>query len=129
MTITELPTTLNENEFFLKIRHIEGQEPVGFLTKYNKNGTIPIQFSEWKSSQYGGEELPIIIHNETYQPGWKLTSWRYGKSQNWARVLHPNGFIIEIYLDNFLEIIEKNIIANGYICGRFKWTNHTLVKE
>jgi hypothetical protein len=37
------------------------------------------------------EIFKSMSFQETYRTGWKLISWRFGQSQNWARVRHPEG--------------------------------------
>jgi hypothetical protein len=128
---------LKENEYLLKIRLNTGYRgqhqsvSTGFITKFNQDGSMPISFKEWDANRWSPEkpEVPIYIHEENYRSGWKLHSWRFGKSQNWASVIHPNGFTLEIYLQQFLEIIENNTIINGEIMGNFKWENRKLIKE
>lgn len=40
----KIPEKLEDNEYLLKIRQ---SDMFGFITKYNKNGTIPKAFEEW----------------------------------------------------------------------------------
>jgi len=42
-------------------------------------------------------------------------------SQNWATLVHPNGFTVEIYLDQVLEIVKGGVIESGEIVGKWKW--------
>lgn len=115
---------LAENEFLFKEK-----DGVGFLTKLTQKGQLPKAFDEWRV--YGwppSEKLPIHVHTEVAQAGWKLVRWRIGKSQEWATMRHPEGFTVEIYLTNFLEIALNNVVDNGVILGNFKWRDHKLVK-
>jgi len=44
-------------------------------------------------------------------------------------VIHPLGFTLEIYLKQFLEIVQENDILKGEIVGEFKWENNMLIKN
>lgn len=124
--------SLAEDEYLLKIRKDgrRSDDHVGFMTKLNKTGKIPVAFDSWNSGKYGdSERLPIYVVKETFKKGWKLLSWRFGMSQNWAVMLHPDNYTVEIYLNQFLEIIESNTVINGEIQGKFKWENNELIKE
>jgi len=100
---------LKEDEYLLKIR--PGRPKTGFLTKFNKNGTFPVAFAKWGAdTEYVEgvgvvikEPLPIKVIKEEFRSGWKLDSWRYGMSQNWASVVHPKGFTVEIYLAHLVR--------------------------
>lgn len=119
---------LTENEFLLKIRNCK----TGFLTRFNQNGTVPKPFLEWGQYKYGNtpkDALPTYIFEETFRPGWRLNSYRFGKSQNWAEMLHPEGFTVEIYLTNLLDLIHLNTFKNGELIGNFKWEANKLIKE
>jgi hypothetical protein len=110
---------LKENDFLLKIR----SDNTGFLTKFNKDETISHSFLNWS------KDRPIYVFEETYKSGWKLKNWRFGQSQNWATLIHPEGFTVEIYLKQFLEIVLDNRIENGEIIGEFKWNKNKLYKN
>ena len=116
---------LKDGEYLLKIR----DDSTGFMTKLNKNGTIPKDFKSFGIPYGCKEELPIYVIEETYMFGWKLVSWRFGMSMNWAKLMHPLGFTVEIYLQNFLNIVNENTIINGVIQGNFKWVYSNLIKE
>ena len=88
-----IPNELKENEYLLKVRS-DNNTDTGFMTKYNKNGSIPVAFSQW------GRDLPTQLHVEEFNRGWKFISYRIGVSQSWATVMHPLGFTLEIYLSN-----------------------------
>ena len=127
---------LDDNEYLLKIRkdstYYEESPNTGFLTKFNKNGSIPIAFDEWGKGYHSYKsavECPIYIFKEIPRKGWKLHHWRFGKSQNWAAVLHPKGFILEIYLSQLLDIVKENTIINGEIQGEFYWKENKLIKK
>ncbi len=121
---------LNEAEFLLKVKG--GVK--GFMTKLNKNGTMPVAFDTWEKNKWIGqtkkvEDLPIYIITETPREGWKIVNWRFGMSQNWAIVMHPLGFTVEIYLEQLLEIIKGGNVINGELVGQFSWKDHKLVKK
>jgi hypothetical protein len=124
---------LKDNEFLLKIRERDGQKiPTGFLTKFNKNGTMPVSFEEWGTYQYCRSlepPLPIYIFEETYRSGWKIESWRFGQSQNWATMIHPEGFTVEIYLQQLLEIIKDSVVVNGELAAEYRWEDKKLIKR
>ena len=119
---------LKEDEYLLKIR----KDKVGFLTKLTQKGKLPVAFDGWNEGYRhtsAPDKLPIYIFKEVPRSGWKLVSWRFGQSLNWARVSHPEGFTIEIYLQQFLEIIENNIIKSGVVYGKFHWEDNKLIKD
>lgn len=135
---------LKENEYLLKIRresheginesHEDYKLPTGFITKFNKNGSIPVNFNNWGERRFYNTrnmtEIPeILIHTEDYSSGWKINGYRPGKSQNWCKLIHPNGFTLEIYLSNFFELINNVNIVNGEFIGEFKWDNNKLIKK
>jgi hypothetical protein len=120
---------LKDNEYLLKLRANGEKVATGFMTKLNKNGTIPKSLESWGNSWDSDENPDIFIIEETFRSGWKLNGWRFGMSRNWAELIHPMGFTVEIYLSNFLEIVENNIIEYGDIVGEFKWEYSNLVKN
>jgi hypothetical protein len=126
---------LQPNEFLLKLRERSGQKiPTGFLTKFNNNGSMPVSFEDWGVNHYYNnrrpdDHLPIYIFEETYRSGWKIESWRFGQSQNWATMIHPEGFTVEIYLQQLLEIIQSNTIVNGKLDGKYRWEDKKLIKK
>lgn len=120
---------LEEDEYLLKIRE---KDKVGFLTKLTQKGEIPKAFADWGFHSYYGqstETFPTYVFKEEFRSGWKLNKWRFGMSQNWASVIHPKGFSVEIYLSDFLEIVKTSTIMNGEIQGKFKWRENRLIKE
>jgi hypothetical protein len=125
-------TKLEENQYLLKIRPADKyKNETGFLTKFNKDGSIPKAFKEWGKywADKDKDSLPTYIFEETFRKGWKLEKWRFGMSQNWATVIHPEGFTVEIYLQDFLNIAKNNTIEKGEIIGEFKWEAHKLIKK
>lgn len=124
---------LKEDEYLLKIRPNNDGTQTGFLTKLTKKGDLPVAFENWETQGWYGKEnkpnYPITLHKENFSKGWKLLRWRFGQSQNWATVIHPKGFTLEIYLKQFLEIVQENTIVKGEIQGEFKWENNILIKN
>ena len=61
--------------------------------------------------------------------GWKVYDYRPGQSQQWAELVHPKGFRVEIYLENFFEILKTSILIDGVIQGEWRWEGHKLIKK
>jgi hypothetical protein len=131
---------LLEDQWMLKLRSdsewdgkkwIPDAFKTGFLSKLTKKGELPKSFTDWGGDRYGatGKDLPIYVFQESYRTGWKLISWRFGKSQNWARMRHPEGFVVEIYLSNFLDVVKETSMDQGVILGEYKWEDNKLVKK
>lgn len=119
---------LEEDEFLLKTYlYPYGNNPVpkGFMTKLNQDGSIPVKFLQWGS----GTDNPYTIVKEVFASGWRLAGFRTGESRDWAVLLHPNGYTVEIYLKNMMAIVESSIITNGVIEGEFKWEYGNLIKK
>lgn len=118
---------LAENEYLLKVR---GE--TGFMTKFNKNGSMPVAFDTWEQNKWNpnvkNPKLPIYIVGEIPREGWKIVNWRFGMSQNWATMMHPLGYTVEIYLQDLLEIINNSTVINGELMGEYMWKDHKLVK-
>ncbi len=131
MRLYEVGYKLQKNEFLLKVKEDHKGNLVGFLTKLTKQNEIPKAFLEWenKYSFQNNPELPIQIHTEVLRKGWKLKNWRFGQSQNWAILIAPEGWTIEIYLTQFLEIVQTNTIIDGEIQGEFRWESHELINH
>ena len=137
MRLYEPGYKLQENEYLLKVRPAgqrHRKEPeTGFLSKLTQKGELPKSFIDWgKAYDYETREylpMPVIqIHTEEFRGGWQLESWRFGQSQNWASVITPEGWTVEIYLSHFLDIVKNNTIINGVILGEFKWESNKLIK-
>jgi len=120
---------LRDHEYLLKIRDEGTPRATGFLTKFTKKGEMPVAFKDWGNSYGNVANLPVYVVEETPRKGWKLKAWRFGMSQNWASVVHPHGFTLEIYLQQFLEVVQENTIVNGEIVGEFKWEANKLIKS
>lgn len=124
---------LEKDEFLLKIWDKYPSSPnipkTGFLSKFTQRGEIPKSFENWGNTYWEKQNLPIYIIKETFRSGWKINGYRSGKSQDWAELIHPDGYMIEIYLSNLFEIINTCIIQSGVIIGNFKWDNHKLIRE
>jgi hypothetical protein len=136
LEIYTLGDQLGVDEYLLKLRPEEDYHTkkrlmdTGFLAKLTQKKEIPKSFSDWNIRHRSGEveELPIYVYNETFRYGWKLKGWRYGQSQNWATLIHPDGFTLEIYLSTFLNIALDTTIVNGELQGQFKWHANSLIK-
>jgi hypothetical protein len=126
---------LEEGQYLLKV--IPGtnhwtKRNTGFFGKFTKTNTIPKAFVNWNYYDYVTRitiDPDIYIFDEYFREGWKIIDWRFGASQNWATLLHPEGFTLDIYLNNLLEICKENTIINSVIQGKFKWQDHKLIKE
>jgi len=138
MRLYEEGYKLKDNELLLKIKKRESvyqngtyvKCDVGFLTKFTKAGRMPSAFASWGNNVYKNEApLPIYVVEETHKKGWKLLGWRFGQSQNWATLIHPEGYTVEIYLNQFLEIIKHKTLVNGEIMGEFLWDDHRLMAK
>ena len=117
---------LKDNEYLLKLRKTD--KPVtGFMTKLNKDGTIPVKFKDW--DKWDEESFPIYIITEEFSNGWKIDSWRFGESRNWATMIHPNGFTVEIHLKELLNIIKEHTIVKGELKGNFYWEKSKLISK
>jgi len=89
---------LADNEYMLKVNC-----GTGFITKFNQNGSMPKAFDTWGEGWKSEVKLTTYLFEETYRKGWKINDWRFGMSQNWAEVMHPEGFTLEIYLDQLFR--------------------------
>jgi hypothetical protein len=134
---------LAENEYMLKLRDDKKRQwntethsfsdwehhKTGFLSKLTQKGQMPKAFTEWGKPYMNAEPTHTYVFQEYPRSGWKIVSWRFGQSQNWATVRHPEGFNIEIYLQQLLEVIQKNNIEAGVLIGKFYWKDNKLFKE
>jgi len=133
---------LAENEYMLKIRtdvkftwnaetkmREESPFKTGFFSKLTKKGELPKAFEDWGKTYTDRTHLPTYVFQESARSGWKIVSWRFGQSQNWATVRHPEGFNVEIYLQQLLEVIQENTIDAGVLIGKFYWKDNKLFKE
>ncbi len=135
-TYDESYSPLLEDQWLLKIR--EGNPKTGFLSKLTKKGEIPVKFNEWASTQTYNTETrkwdvsyntTVYVWQESYRSGWTLKNWRIGKSQEWAVMQHPEGFLLEIYLSNFLEVSLKDTADFGVLRGEYKWEDNKLTRK
>lgn len=129
----KLGEKIEENEYLLKIRKSDNRKgvefpPTGFLTKLTQKGQLPKAFEDWGKT-YSDPTPPTYVFKESFNSGWKIMSWRFGQSQNWATMRHPHGFTVEIYLQQLLEIIQENTINAGVLTGEYKWKDHKLIKR
>ncbi len=128
----------HDYDYSVTPRNIINSYKTGFLTKFTKKGQLPVKFKEWGNSQITNpvtnkwetvENELIYVWNESFRSGWALKQWRIGMSQEWAVVQHPEGFLLEIYLDDFLNLVLNETIEQGVIVGEFKWENSRLIKK
>ena len=125
---------LEEDEYLLKIKDYEigCQISSGFFTKLTQKNELPKAFDNWKfdiNRPLSSTKLPVYVFKETFRKGWKLFNWRFGESQNWASLIHPEGFTIEIKLQNFLNIVKNDTIIGGELQSEYKWIYGDLIKK
>jgi hypothetical protein len=132
-TYEETYGELLEDQWLLKLREdtvserngkdlvIKETFKTGFLTKLTQKGKVPVKFEDWGKTYTNRTPLPTFVWQESFRAGWKLKSWRIIKS--------PEGFTLEIYLTNFLEIVLNESLDQGVIVGKFKWENNKLIKN
>jgi hypothetical protein len=115
---------LAENEFLLKKRGDNG-----YMTKMTQKGAFPKAFEEWGSNWRGeNPNLPVYIVEEVFREGWKINGWRFGQSRNWAELMHPLGYTVEVHMEDFLELLKEITVVNGQLQGSFKWNDKELVR-
>ena len=114
---------LKEDEYLLKVNEYNTNEfpDTGFMAKLNKDDSIPANFKNWN------KDLPIYKITEKFRPGWELSGWRFGMSRNWAILIHPLGFTVEIHMEHFLTLVQETTIIEGVIQGEFKWDKTKLI--
>lgn len=110
---------LQENEFLLKKRGSNG-----YMTKLTQKGQFPKAFDEWGARYYGEKStLPVYVVEEVFREGWKINGWRFGQSRNWAELMHPLGYTVEVHMEGFLELLKEITVINGQLQGSFKWSD------
>lgn len=112
---------LKDDEWLLKVK----EDGTGFMTKLTKKGEIPVAFSDFSEGYPKYEEIPIKVIVETYSDGWWIKGFRSGKSQNWVKIIHPQGFIVEIYASDFFNNVIKNCIG-AWVHKKCKWIGNKL---
>ena len=136
-TYDETYGPLLEDQWLLKLRN-DYPNKTGFLSKLTQKGALPVKFEDWNSTQsYNREtgkwdvtkDTTTYVWQENYRSGWTLKNWRIGKSQEWAVVKHPEGFLLEIYLTNFLEILKQDITVFGVLSEEYKWEDNKLIRK
>jgi hypothetical protein len=118
---------LLEDQWLLKLR--EGNPKSGFLSKLTQKGALPVKFEDWGKTYTDRTPLTTYVWQETYRSGWTLKNWRIGKSQEWAVMQHPDGFLLEIYLSNFLEVLKQDTADFGVLRGEYKWEDNKLIRK
>ncbi len=122
---------LGKDQYLLKVATIphesrEDYKKIGFLTKLNKDGSIPVAFQEWRSRGLVTE--PKVV-TEEFAYGWKLLGYRRGASVDWAVLIHPRGFTVEVKLAGFIELIKTVETDCGVLIGAFKWSKDGLIEK
>lgn len=75
------------------------------------------------------EEIDIPLSTNSYKAISHKTLIDLTLESAWATIWHPMGFKVEIYLSDFLRIIQKNDIHKGELIGAFKWQENKLIKH
>lgn len=122
---------LQENEYLAKFSDITHMDQfcIGFLSKYTLKGEIPKTFLSWRNYMNDSGPKEIFIHTEEFKSGWKFLRVRFGESQNWAVLVHPKNFLLEVYMNDFIELLKTTTMINCELQGNFKWKDKRLVKE
>jgi hypothetical protein len=120
---------LKEDEYlFIQTKHLRlPNMNIGFFTKYTQKGDVPKNFLSWKNLHKECSDFYVI--KEVYREGWKIIAVREGESRNWVLVMHPLNFILEIYLNNFIELCKSGNIEKGELIGMYKWEKNCLLKN
>jgi hypothetical protein len=108
---------------FEKLLKLDYNRGLGFLTDLTKDGSVNLDFLKHNS------ELPIYVFEETFRKSWKVLNNYRGGSQDWCRVLHPLGFILEIQMTNFIEILKNDTCINGELQGFYRFHKNQLIRE
>ncbi|MBL4880622.1 MAG: hypothetical protein JKX82_04780 [Oleispira sp.] len=124
-------TELKEDEYLLKVWTNPSESrldfrKVGFLTKLNKDGSIPVKFEGWREHLPQTLSKVKVVHQGFYS-GWKLLGYRRGASADWAILLHPAGYTLETKLVEFLGLLSECVVAQGELLGQFQWVKGKLV--
>jgi hypothetical protein len=136
----DMSSPLKEDEYLLRVENeisyrTNIKKSIGFLSKLNKTGKINKNFTKWRNwnnheeGNRSDNELDIMVHKETFAKGWKFISFRGGESQDWARLQHPLGFELEVYINTFIDMVQDITIINGELQGKFKWSYSKLIQE
>ncbi len=121
---------LEADQWLLKVK--DGVQTLGFATKLTQKNVLPKAFDEWENPFWRLDKyptLPIFVLDETFRSGWEFVYTRVGKSQNWVALKHPLGFILEIYMKDFNNILCTETLIAGVIQGEFKWQDNKLIKK
>lgn len=118
---------LEEGQYFLKVQPRKKQIPgtwdyvednsqpsYGYLTKCNKDGSLPKLFNEW------GYQLDMFLFQEKYRFGWKINDSRNARmgGVSWIELIHPEGFTVEIRATDFVDILKTIKTDNGLILNK-----------
>jgi hypothetical protein len=121
---------IEDDQFLLKIGTNYAGNKVGFMTRLNKDGSIPKAFIEWRAGygSHAASPLDTFVIDEYFRPGWEFVSTRMGASQTWAVMKHPEGFLVEIYFNDLQTILRNDCCLNGVLGGHYKWSKNKLIK-
>lgn len=118
---------LEENEYLFKMRE---RDSMGFLAKPNKGDKLPPKkFRDWGHRYCDDKREPcqIFIVEQTLCKGWKVEDYRRGESADWVRVIHPDGYKLEIKtVDFFFDLLPNININRGKIKEPLIWKNGEL---
>lgn len=106
---------------------------IGFMTEHGDSAALVKKMGTvdgWRD-----KDLPPIITDNKPLTGFKVIGFssRHMTDNKVARILDPRGFILEIYMDNFDDIIAENNINKGIIDAKMLWGRkngkNVLVRE
>ncbi|WIC41344.1 hypothetical protein MA9V1_080 [Chryseobacterium phage MA9V-1] len=138
---------LGEHEYLLKVNNVFLDYPgfcakSGFLTKLNAgNKKPPKKFLDWGHvydytiNDYGysysrkhlySPEI-FVVDQSKFRRGWALLGFRSGESQDWVKILHPDGYVLEVHAKHFYEdILPRVTIDLCTIMAEMRWADGKL---
>ncbi|WNN12386.1 hypothetical protein MA9V2_137 [Chryseobacterium phage MA9V-2] len=140
--------TLGEHEYLLKVNNTFIEYPEfcaksGFLTKLNAgNKKPPKKFLDW-GNEYTHRKNPnnnysyirehlyspeiFVVDQSEFRRGWALLGYRSGESQDWVKILHPDGYILEVHAKHFYDdILPRVTIDLCKIMAEMRWVDGKL---
>jgi hypothetical protein len=118
---------LEDNQWLVKVR----KDKVGFMTKLTKKLALPKPFAGWKEDYHTDIDLEVNVITEDFSDGWqipigdKYNTYRIGVSQQWVKIIHPFGFILEVRMENFFKEVLP-YLNNGHLDGEYKWIGNEV---